>query len=209
MNRTRDTKGNILKVALHRASRHGLESLSFGELAKEVNMSKSGLFAHFKSKENLQIMVFDLASEVFREKVMVPSVAAPRGVPRILALSRNWLYWEDDEFPGGCPIITATVEFDDRPGKLRDHVFKLQVQWMKGLSFAAQLAVQEGHFHAAADPDQFAFELYSYMLGYQLHKRMMNDPNAFERQKKAFQELLWRNCSDEYRTTSDLFSQSK
>lgn len=198
MTKGKQTKSSILNLALRQASRYGLESLSFGELAKEMNMSKSGLFAHFKSKENLQIMVFDLASEIFKEKVVKPSVSEPRGVPRIIAFAKNWILWDSDAFPGGCPIITATIEFDDKPGKMREHVFATQGSWIEGLRYASELAVAEGHFKKKCDPSQFAFELYSFMLGFHLFKRMMNDPNAIGRQKRAFNDLLQRNYTATY-----------
>ena len=102
-------------------------------------------------------------------------------------------------FPGGCPIITATIEFDDRPGRLREHVFKVQGEWISGLSFAAELAIAEGHFREDCDTKQFAYELYSFMLGFHLYKRMLNDPGAMSKSVAAFDDLLYRNYSEEYK----------
>lgn len=199
MSKGSNTKASIINLALDFASRRGLESLSFGELAQEMKMSKSGLFAHFKSRENLQIMVFQRASDIFTEKVVKSAVRAPRGVPRIRAICENWIRWDTSGFPGGCPIITATIEFDDRPGRLREHVFKVQGEWISGLSFAAELAIAEGHFREDCDTKQFAYELYSFMLGFHLYKRMLNDPGAMSKSVAAFDDLLYRNYSEEYK----------
>lgn len=193
MSKGLETKTNILSVALEHASRCGWESMSFGELAKELNMSKSGLFAHFKSKENLQIMVFEEASQKFSEEVIEPAFKMPRGVPRIKALVENWINWSTDRFSGGCPIITATVEFDDRPGKMRDCVKKLLSHWIKGLAYAARLARDEGHFRREIETMQIAYELYSLMLGFHLFKRMLGNPESINMTRKAVDSLIEKN----------------
>ena len=120
------TKENILKAAFELTSKFGLESLSIGELAKSVGMSKSGLFSHFKSKEKLQIMVMDYAAENFVLTVVKPAIKKKRGIKRIEAMMDNWIKWSGSYLPGGCPFLSAIVEFDDRPGVLRDHIQKLQ-----------------------------------------------------------------------------------
>ncbi|MBF0443656.1 MAG: helix-turn-helix transcriptional regulator, partial [Oligoflexales bacterium] len=191
---------NILSVALEHASRGGWENLRFGELAKELKMSKSGLFAHFKSKENLQIMVFDLASKIFSEKVMQPALKMPRGIPRIKALVEYWINWSTTVLSGGCPIIAATVEFDDKPCKMKDYVQRTQQNWIKGIAYAAQLAKDEGQFKQSLDTEQFAFELYSFMLGFHMFKRMLSDPKSIKRKLQAVDDLIEKSKSFEFKT---------
>lgn len=192
MEKKHQTKSLVLKRGLDYASQHGYESLSFGWLAKDLGMSKSGLFGHFGSKEQLQIGVFDLGASQFVDFVMQPAIRKPRGLPRIRALADNWVRWNSDICGGGCPIITATVEVESKPGILRDHVYKLQREWIKGLEYAGQLAVSVGDFHPSSNPKQFAFELYSYMLGFHLYRKTMKDPGAEGIYRNGWELLLAR-----------------
>jgi AcrR family transcriptional regulator len=187
-----NTKTVILDTAMKIASRWGIEGLTIGELAKAVGMSKSGLFAHFGGKDQLQLDVLKSATENFVEAVMKPAFTEPRGEPRIRAMVKNWIEHLNDEaaLPGGSILIAASIEVDDKPGPLRDFVQKSQTDLMKNIERAAQIAVDEGHFRADLDVEQFAWSLYSFVLGYHHFKRMLEDPKADLHFKRSFGGLL-------------------
>ena len=187
------TKEKILEVALDLSSRWGLVNLSIGELAKVVGMSKSGLFGHFKSKESLQKMVLDLASMNFVQTVIKPATKKSRGIPRLQAIVENWITWSTDKHQGGCPIVTAIIEFDDRPGSLRDHVKALQKEMLESFKKAVFIAVEEGHFDKGLSTDQFVYELYSYMVGFHIFARLMNQEKAKAKLRKSFRDLVARS----------------
>lgn len=169
----------------------GLEGLSIGRLATELRLSKSGLFAHFRSKEALQIQVLDAAAERFVEEVVKPAVRQPRGEPRVVALFDRWIAWtKDNSGPGGCLFVAAAAELDDRPGPVRDRLVALQKGWLEMIAIVFRAGVAEGRFLSDADPDQFAYDLYSVMLGYHHAWRLMRDPRAEERARAAFERLL-------------------
>jgi AcrR family transcriptional regulator len=127
MKRSDKTRGTILDEAIYIASKTGFEALTIGKLASAVGMSKSGLFAHFNSKEQLQVDVLKAVAKKFADKVITPSLKAARGEPRIRAIAKNWLAWTNAKFmPGGCLFLTATVEFDDKPGPVRDFLVSNQ-----------------------------------------------------------------------------------
>jgi AcrR family transcriptional regulator len=185
------TRHAILERATTLASRVGLEGMSIGVLAEELDLSKSGLFAHFKSKEALQIQVLEFAAAQFAAEVVHPSLAAPRGEPRVRELFSRWLRWAKAH-PGrsGCLFVSAAAELDDRPGAARDRVVMAQRDWLAFLARAAELAMREGHFHRGTDPRQFAYELYSLMLGYHHAARLLEDPAAEVRARNAFERLV-------------------
>lgn len=174
------TKAQILEAALRIASSHGLAGLTIGELAKDVGLSKSGLFAHFQAKDSLQLAVLNTAVERFKERVLRPSFAKPRGEPRLKALVENWLAFLNgsSQQPGGSLLIAASVELDDRPGPLRDFVQKAQRDLITNIEKAARISVNEGHFRADLDCEQFAWSFYSFVLGYHHFARMLEDPKA-------------------------------
>jgi AcrR family transcriptional regulator len=186
------TKETILSRAVKIASRDGIGGLTIGELAKAVGMSKSGLFAHFGGKDQLQLDVLKLATDKFVEVVMRPAFAAPRGEPRIKAMFKNWLEHLNDEseLPGGSILISASIELDDRPGVLRDFAAQAQKDLIKNIEKAAKLAVQEGHFRRDLDVEQFAWSMYSFVLGYHHFKRLLKDPKAELHVKRSFNGLL-------------------
>jgi len=191
MSKGDDTRSAILGEAVAEASRVGLEGLSIGGLARQVGMSKSGLFAHFESKEALQLQVLEASVERFVETVVTPALKAPRGVPRIRALFERWLQWEEDpSMPGGCIFMQLANELDARPGPLRDRLVASQADWIGALSTAAGIAVEEGHFRADLDRRQFAYDLYSLMLAYHHFHRLLRDPEAEERARRSFAALL-------------------
>jgi AcrR family transcriptional regulator len=162
-----DTRGAILDRALALASTGGLEGLTIGNLAQAVGLSKSGLFAHFGSKEDLQLAVLRTAVDRFVAEVIAPALREPRGEPRVRALFERWLGWETATYlPGGCPFIAVSNELDDRPGPVRDYLVQSQRDWLDALANAARIAVAEGHFRADLDVDQFAYEVYSAILAF-------------------------------------------
>lgn len=191
MSKGDDTRSMILDRAIRMASRTGLEALTIGELSSEVGLSKSGLFAHFGSKENLQLAVVQAAASVFTDQVVRPAFRAPRGEPRIRALVENWLAWTRSSLlPGGCLFVQLTAELDDQPGPVRDLVVALQRDWMALLAESADRARAEGHFKPSLDPGQFAFSLHSLMLGFHHHDRLLGDPLAHQRLTAAVEALL-------------------
>lgn len=185
------TRRLILDRAMASASLLGLEGLSIGNMAKEVGMSKSGLFAHFDSKEALQLQVLNTAIDHFVSTVIAPALREPRGEPRVRALFDRWLDWSVSEvMPGGCLFIASANELDDRPGPLRDRLVSSQKDWLSALSTAARIARDEGHFSPDLDCDQFAYELYSIALASHHFHRLLRDPSAFDRAKTAFEQLI-------------------
>jgi AcrR family transcriptional regulator len=184
-----ETRRNILHSSLAMASRLGLEGLSIGNVAKEVGMSKSGLFAHFESKEDLQLQVLQTGVEYFIRKVVTPALQEPRGEPRVRALFENWLSWSH-YLPGGCPFIAAAAEVDDKPGPLREYLAASQKDWLAALSNAARIAIEEGHFRPDLDPRQFGYRLQGILLSHHHSARLLRDPEAEERARTSFEDLL-------------------
>src|SRR5687767_11066977 len=167
MGKGEQTREAILLHALKLATQVGFEGLTIGRLADDLKLSKSGLFAHFGSKETLQVKVLEVASRRFIDEVVRPALAAPRGVRRVRALFERWLAWETSpSLPGGCPFNAAATELDDRPGPARDYVVRSGRDWLETIASTARTAVQEGDFQASLDCEQFAYELQSIMLGY-------------------------------------------
>ena len=185
-----ETREAILDRAVRVASEVGLSGLSIGKLASELAMSKSGLFAHFQSKETLQLQVLGRASHLFVAGVVRPALAAARGLPRLTALFDRWLAWtKTSALPGGCLFVAAAAELDDRPGPVRDRLVSLQRDWLDLMTNVARTAVTEGHFSRDVDTEQFAHDLYSVMLGYHHAARLMRDPRAEERARSGFRLL--------------------
>jgi AcrR family transcriptional regulator len=186
-----ETRQRILDGALALASTHGIEGVTIGELASALDLSKSGLFAHFRSKEALQIAVLQAAAERFTRLVVVPALKAPRGEPRVRALFERWLSWgNSEEMPGGCVFIPAAAELDDRPGPVREVLVQAQKDLLGTVAHAARIAVDEGHFRADLDLEQFAFELMAIRLSFNHFTRLMGDPRAKERAFRAFEQLI-------------------
>ena len=183
------TRHAILERATGLASQVGLTGLTIGRLADELDLSKSGLFGHFQSKEALQIQVLEHGAETFIERVVRPALAEPRGVPRLRALFERWLAW-DDALPGGCVFVAASSELDDRPGPVRDRLVELQRQWLDTLATSFRKAIDEQHVAPDADPAQFAQDLYGVMLARHHHARLLGDPAAERRARRAFEALL-------------------
>lgn len=185
------TRQAILEHTVRLASRVGLDGLTIGRLATELGLSKSGLFAHFKSKEALQIQVLDAAAERFVDEVVKPAVREPRGEPRVRALFDRWLAWtKSNSGPGGCLFVAAAVELDDRPGAVRDRLVAMQKGWLDMIAIVYRAGVEDGHFRSDVDPHQFAHDLYSVMLGYHHAARLLRDPQAEPRARAALERLI-------------------
>jgi AcrR family transcriptional regulator len=184
------TKEAIVEEAVALASAGGLEGLSIGALADKTGLSKSGLFAHFGSKEALQIAVLEAAAADFVARVVTPARAETDGVRRIIALMENWVAWSNDPARRGCPFVAAQVEWDDREGPVRDHLVALQRTWLDYLSRAAERAKEQGRFRPDLDTYAFAHDLYAIALGYHNAHRLMRDPKAETFARAAFTRLI-------------------
>ena len=173
------TRDSILQVAVNLASMEGLEGLSIGRLADELNMSKSGLFAHFGSREELQLATVAMARQIFAEHVIRPALSAPEGAPRLWALCDAWVrYVEHPVFPGGCFFAAAAFEFDSRPGPVRDQVAAAVKQWLVTLTRAVEGAIAAGHLKANVDANQLAFEIKSISVGAHSDYQLTDDRKA-------------------------------
>jgi AcrR family transcriptional regulator len=193
MSKGPDTRRAILDQALRLASTGGLGQLSIGLLAGAAKMSKSGLFAHFRSKEQLQIEVLRAASDRFVAKVLAPALRAPRGEPRLEALFENWLAWDRDEFPGGCVFQAAAAELDDQTGPVRDYLVETQRDLQDSIAQIARAGIESRKFKSAVDPDQLAFDFMGILLAFHRMSRLLRDENAERRARRAFDDLLARS----------------
>jgi AcrR family transcriptional regulator len=184
------TRQAILEEAAGLASRVGLGGLTIGSLAARTRLSKSGLFAHFDSKQTLQAQVLEHVAAHFVDLVVRPALAVRRGEPRLRALFDRWLAWETGAYPGGCPLVAAMAELDDRPGPVRDQLVRSQRDWLDTIAQVFRSGVGEGHFRADADPEQFAHDLQGVILAYHHASRLLRDPAAEARARRAFEALL-------------------
>ena len=185
------TRAAILERGVRLATQTGLEGLSIGRLATELGLSKSGLFAHFRSKEALQIQVLDASAERFVQEVVRPALREPRGEPRLRAIFERWLAWtQTNSGPGGCLFVAAASELDDRPGAVRERLVALQKGWLEILATVYRTGVEEQQFRRDVEPDQFAYDLYSVMLGFHHAARLLRDPRADARANAAFERLI-------------------
>jgi AcrR family transcriptional regulator len=186
--RTRDA---IVEEAVDTASITGLEGLTIGVLADRVGMSKSGLIRHFGSKEGLQLAALEAAEARFTATVWEPVAERPAGIDRLGATCASWLsYLERGVFPGGCFLSSASLEFDDRPGPVRDEVATTMELWLGVLARDAEIARVAGELPADSDPEQLAFELNAIFMGANWAFRLMRDDVAFERARRGFDRLL-------------------
>ena len=186
----RQTRAAILDAALALASHSGLEGLSIGALAEVTGMSKSGVFAHFGSREELQISVVREYHRKFEEEVFRPALAEPRGLPRLSALFANWVRRVSLEIDSGCIYISGAVEFDDRPGPVRDALVAMVQTWQQALDRAIRAAVDEGHLRADTDAGQLLFEMHGLILALHHDARFLRHAGAEERARAAFARLV-------------------
>jgi len=186
-----ETKIAILDTALDMASELGLEGVTIGILAKATKMSKSGLFAHFQSKENLQVEILKYAGGIFVETVVVPALRKEAGLPRIRALVDNWVNWAS-RHNGGCIFVAASNEFSDREGNVRSSLLRQQEAWIRTLRKVTRSAIKTGDFRENVDCDQFVFELYSLLLGFHLYHHLLHSEGIEARQAVALDQLFDR-----------------
>ena len=185
------TRSAILDHAADLASVEGLEGLTIGRLADELQMSKSGLFAHFGSKEELQLATIEIARERFMTEVFKPALGTERGYPRLVAICRGWLdYIQRNVFSGGCFFAAASFEFDGRTGPVRDAIKKTMDEWIGAIEKAVRLAVDEGHFGPDVDPAQIAFEINAIFFGANYAYNMRHDKRAITRAWNAIETRL-------------------
>lgn len=185
------TRERIVDRALRLASSEGLEGVSLGRLAEQLGMSKSGLFAHFRSREELELAVIATATARFTDVVVRPGLGAPRGEPRVRALFERWLEWERHEsLPGGCVFVQLGTELHERPGPARDALVAEQTRWLAALEKAARMAIDAGHFRHDLDPALFAFQEHAILYGLYFRKRLMGDERAEALTRAAFEALV-------------------
>jgi len=193
MSKGRQTRAAIVEQALAVASQCGLSALTIGTLAERSGLSKSGLFAHFGSKEELQLAVVRGMRQLFSDFVFLPALQHSPGLPRLRAIVENWLNWTATaKLPGGCVMTAAAYEFDDRPGPVKDLISQSLRELRKTLARAAHAAIEAGQLRADTDPEQLAFEICSIYLGAQLDARLFGDANAWQRALAAFEHLVSR-----------------
>jgi AcrR family transcriptional regulator len=186
-----ETRAHILRHALALSSTLGLEGLSIGALASAVGMTKSGVYAHFDSKEALQLAVLDTARDHFVEQVVVPALQGPRGAPRVRALFDGWMTWgQGADIPGGCPFMSAAADFDDRPGPVRDALVAHQRDLVGLLVKTVEGAIEEGHFRPDVDPLRFAQEGLGVVLGYYHFSRLLGFTEAESNARSAHERLV-------------------
>jgi len=186
------TRAAILDAALRLSSQRGLEGLSIGVLADAMQMSKSGVFAHFGSREELQISVIREYHNRFEAEVFMPALGEPRGMRRLRAMLDAWLQRMSVELHSGCIYISGAVEFDDRPGPVRDALADMVKSWHSALHRAIGLAVDEGHLLPDTDPPQLLFELHGLILSVHHDARFLRAPGAIERARVALCRTLER-----------------
>lgn len=189
------TRAAILEAALGQAAHMGLEGLSIGVLADVMKMSKSGVFAHFGSREELQIAVIREYHARFEDEVFFPAVREARGLPRLRALFENWLRRVSVEVDSGCIYISGAVEFDDRPGPVRDALATMVRDWQAALERAIRLAVDCGHLRPDIDPLQLLFEVHGLVLSLHHDARFLRLPGATERARVGFERLIERSLT--------------
>lgn len=185
------TRETILDHAYALARLEGLEGLSIGTLATDVGMSKSGVFAHFGSREELQLAVLDTGRQRFVSQVLLPALKQPRGLPRLRAIVANWFEW-GREHQSGCVLLSAASEYDGRDGALHDGVVRQQAGWRDELQKAIAQAVELGHLRSDTDVAQLAFEIYALMLGLHHDAGLFGFDEAGRLARAAF-ERLWRS----------------
>jgi AcrR family transcriptional regulator len=188
---TERTRETIVGEAVTMASTDGLEGLTIGRLADQVGMSKSGLIRHFGTRERLQLAALERAVAIFTAEVWEPVAGEPEGLVRLRAVCEFWLsYLRRGVFPGGCFLSAASLEFDDRPGPVRDAVAAHMERWLGVLGREAKAAVAAGELPPDTDPRQLAFELNAVFMGANWSHRLLRDPQTFTRARRAIDRLL-------------------
>jgi AcrR family transcriptional regulator len=190
LHKGQQTRAAILEAALGLASHMGLEGLSIGALAEVTQMSKSGVFAHFGSREELQIAVIREYHARFEDEVFFPAVREARGLPRLRALFENWIRRVSIELDSGCIYISGAVEFDDRPGPVRDALASMVRAWQAALEHAIRLSIEEGHLRPDTDSLQMLFEIHGLILALHHDARFLRLPGAVDRARAGFDRIV-------------------
>jgi AcrR family transcriptional regulator len=189
-----ETRAQILDAAVQQASKAGFESITIGTLAERTGLSKSGLFAHFGSRKDLQIAVLDEAARRFTQAVFLPALKAPRGLGRLRAIFQGWIGWPEHGKLHGCPMQGASAEYDDLPGPMRVAVAERQRQLASELVKAVTMAVDSGELRADTDARQFVFEMTGLVLACYSAQRLLGDAGAADRATTGFERLV-DHCS--------------
>jgi len=197
------TRAAILDVALSLASRDGLEGLTIGLLADRMNMSKSGVFAHFGSREDLQIEVLKLYHHHFEQEVFYPSMKEPRGLPRLQSMFARWVKRVTVEIASGCIYISGAVEYDDRPGAIREELVGMVQVWQEALHRCVVQAIEMGHLAPDTDPQQLVYEMYGLILALHHDARFIKRPGSVNRAEAGFERLIksYRSTHSDNATT--------
>jgi AcrR family transcriptional regulator len=204
MRKGEQTRAAILEAALDLASRDGLEGLTIGLIAERMQMSKSGVFAHFGSREDLQIAVIQEYHRRFEAEIFYPALQEARGLPRLSAMYAGWVRRHTREIDSGCMYVSGAVEYDDRPGPIRDELLSMVVAWQKALLRATRQAVDVGHLAADTDCEQLVFELRAMVLALHHDARFIGDRHAVERVERGYVRLI-----DSYRAPAARAKPSK
>ncbi len=190
MRKGEQTRAAILDAALDMAGRDGLEGVTIGLLAERMHMSKSGVFAHFGSREELQIAVIRAYHRRFEQEVFFPAIEEPRGLSRLRALFQRWVARHKREIASGCMYISGAVEYDDRPGLIRDELFSMVKAWHAALERAARQAMETGELRADTDCEQLVFEARALILALHHDARFLRAADAAMRTERAFERLI-------------------
>ena len=190
MRKGEQTRAAILDVALELASRNGLEGLTIGLLADRMSMSKSGVFAHFGSREDLQLEVVKLYHHRFEQEVFFPSIKETRGLPRLVAMYTRWVKRVSVEIASGCIYISGAVEYDDREGPIREELVSMVRAWQGALLRSVQQAVELKHLRAGVDAEQLVFEMHGLILALHHDARFLRTPGALDRARTGFERVL-------------------
>jgi len=187
------THERILRQGMALMSQAGLAGVTLGVLAEQVGMSKSGLFAHFRSKEDVQIGLLRHTAQFVQAQVVQPALRADEGLPRLQALVRNWFGWAQRAgLPGGCPVAAGFFEFDDVEGAVRDEILAMESQWRGLLTNLVRQAIERGHLRRDLDVEQFVWELCGIYLAHHAAHRFLRAADADRRAQTAFATLLAR-----------------
>lgn len=183
------TRDSIIERAVRIVRKEGFEGLSIGTIAESVGMSKSGVFAHFGSREDLQLAVLDAAAQRFTEQVFLPAIREKRGLTRLLAIGHRWMKWLRSE-QGGCPMVSAAIEYDDRPGAIRERVIFYQTKLRKELARAIVMAIETKELRSDTEPEQLAFEIFGVELAMHHDSRLFGFDDAITRSERALDRLI-------------------
>ena len=184
------TRAAILESALESASIHGLEGLTIGALAEQIGMSKSGVFAHFGSREDLQIEVIKLYHHRFEQEIFYPSLQEARGLPRLKSMFTLWINRVSQEIALGCIYISGAIEYDDRHGVIRDELVNMVTTWQNALKRASVQAIELHHLQEDTDPEQLIYEMHGIILSLHHDVRFLKKQDSLKRAKTAFERMI-------------------